>query len=176
MQQQNLVKNWQKRNIVMKMNSGAIPSLFKSQSVEAIHYTSQNTINRWEIGQWLRRTNTFHVMPITDRRGQQAAGIYHTFPTHQAVYTLEQYVHGKWACCGDGHTRASHAKHTDDIRVYWASSDEIAPGAIPAAWRLLTTWNCPSVYTSTRMCWSLVIAWRLVLAAHLLPMSVCNRH
>ena len=30
--------------------------------------------------------------------------------------------------------------------------------------------NRPSVYTSTRMCWSLVIAWRLP------PASACNRH
>ena len=41
------------------------------------------------------------------------------------------------------YTRASHAKHTDDVRAYRASSDKIAAGAIPAAWRLVTAWKSP---------------------------------
>ena len=83
------------------------------------------------------------VLPVTDRRGRQAAGIYQAFPMCQVVYTLERYVRGKWACCGDRHTREPHAKHTGDVRVYRASSDKIAPGAIPAAWCLLTAWKSP---------------------------------
>ena len=43
------------------------------------------------------------LMPVTDRRGLQAAGVYQVFPTRQVVYTLERYVRGKWACCGDRH-------------------------------------------------------------------------
>ena len=114
------------------------------------------------------------IMPVTDRCGRQVAGIYQAFPTHQVVYTLEWYVRGKWACCGERHTRASHAKHTDDVRVYWASSDKIAPGAIPAVWRLLTAWKspqCVQVYKNV-----LEFGYRLALATCLLPASVCNWH
>ena len=33
-------------------------------------------------------------MPVTDRRGRQAAGVYQAFPSRQVVYTLERYVRG----------------------------------------------------------------------------------
>ena len=101
-------------------------------------------------------------------RQTRAASVYQAFPTRQVVYRLERQPRGKWARCRDSHTRASHAKHTDDVRVYRASSDKIAPGAIPAAWRLLTAWKSPQcvhVYKNV-----LEFGYRLV------PASVCNRH
>ena len=106
------------------------------------------------------------LMPVTDRHGWQAAGVYQAFPTRQVVYTLEQYVHSKWVCCGDRlwHTRAPHAKHTDDVRVYRASSNKIAPGAIPAMWCSLTAWKlpqCVQVYKNV-----LEFGYCLALATH----------
>ena len=73
------------------------------------------------------------LMPVTDRRGRQVACVYQAFPLRQVV----------WACGGDRHTRAPHPKHADDVCVYRAASDKIAPGAIPATWRLLTAWKSP---------------------------------
>ena len=59
---------------------------------------------------------------------------------------------GKWACCGDSHTGASHAKHTDDVRVYRASSDKIAPGAIPATWTLANRLEIAPMCTGLQEC------------------------
>ena len=115
----------------------------------------------------------------TDAGGKRQA-----FPTRQVVYTLERYVRAKWACCGNRHTRAPRAKHTDDVRVYRASSDKIAPGAIPAAWRLITAWKSPQcvhVYKNVlEFGYRLALAWRprlsvtaIILLLGFMWLSVC---
>ena len=110
---------------------------------------------------FLCQNSHWRLLPVTDRRGRQATGV--SYASSWVPYTPERYVRGKWACCGGQSYQGIPCQDTDDVRVYRASSDKIAPGGIPAAWRLLTAWKspqCVQVYKNV-----LEFGYRLALGA-----------